>query len=79
VEIFIACFLIFIFSLFQDNDWNAVDYLLTYHGKDVLPHYLAILSNFPETTAPFDYRTLLPEAGCVCFRFFKNVLPAFLL
>ncbi|XP_028411208.1 LOW QUALITY PROTEIN: neuroblastoma-amplified sequence-like [Dendronephthya gigantea] len=47
----------------RDNDWNAVDCLLTYHGKQTLPHYLSILSNFPETTSPFDYRSLLPEAG----------------
>ncbi|CAB4022273.1 Neuroblastoma-amplified sequence, partial [Paramuricea clavata] len=47
----------------RDNDWNAVDLLLTYHGKEILPHYLSILSNFPETTTPFDYRSLLPEAG----------------
>ena len=40
---------------------------MTYHGKEILPHYLSVLSNFPETTTPFDYRSLLPEAGYVFF------------
>ena len=30
-----------------------------------LPCRLAILSNFPETTWPADYRSLLPELGSV--------------
>ncbi|XP_077988543.1 NBAS subunit of NRZ tethering complex-like [Glandiceps talaboti] len=47
----------------REGDWNAVDSIFTYHGKDTLPHRLAIISNFPETMLPFQYRTLLPQAG----------------
>ncbi|XP_064620288.1 NBAS subunit of NRZ tethering complex-like [Lineus longissimus] len=44
-------------------DYRAVDHLLTYHAEDLVPHRLAIISNFPETMSPADYRDLLPEAG----------------
>ncbi|XP_074650577.1 NBAS subunit of NRZ tethering complex-like [Tubulanus polymorphus] len=47
----------------QNGDWKAVDCIFTYHGEDVLPHRFGILSNFPETSAPDEYRSLLPEAG----------------
>jgi hypothetical protein len=34
--------------------------LFTYHGDDVLPYQLFILSHVPETCHPSEYRTLLP-------------------
>ncbi|CAE1234400.1 NBAS [Acanthosepion pharaonis] len=47
----------------QDSETVAVEALFSYHGTDVLPHRLAILSNFPETTSPSEYSHLLPEVG----------------
>lgn len=47
----------------QDSETVAVEALFIYHGADVLPHRLAILSNFPETTSPREYSHLLPEVG----------------
>lgn len=47
----------------RDNAWEAVSAMFTHHGKETLPHRLTILSNFPETTSPFEYSSLLPEAG----------------
>ncbi|CAI9734159.1 neuroblastoma-amplified sequence-like [Octopus vulgaris] len=47
----------------QDSEVVAVEALFTYHGSAVLPHRLAILSNFPETTSPREYSNLLPEVG----------------
>ena len=68
--------LIFTSTMFQDGDWSALETLLTYHGDVLLPHRLAtccvtsslvifnfrlaILFNFPETTPPKTYRSLLP-------------------
>ncbi|EAX00903.1 neuroblastoma-amplified protein, isoform CRA_d [Homo sapiens] len=48
----------------QESNVQALEILFTYHGSDLLPHRLAILSNFPETTSPHEYSVLLPEA---CF------------
>ncbi|XP_053405478.1 NBAS subunit of NRZ tethering complex-like [Mercenaria mercenaria] len=45
----------------QSSDWKALETLFTFHGHELLPHRLAILSNFPETTPPSEYKTLLPE------------------
>ncbi|GFN79688.1 neuroblastoma-amplified sequence-like [Plakobranchus ocellatus] len=45
----------------QNNDWRAVETMLTYHSQELAPHRLAILSNFPETADPSDYTSLLPE------------------
>jgi len=39
---------------------EPLEELFTYHGRDVLPHWLAILSNFPETTPVSSYQRLLP-------------------
>ncbi|GAB1605191.1 neuroblastoma-amplified sequence-like [Argonauta hians] len=47
----------------QDSEVVAVEALFTYHGADVLPHRLAVLSNFPETTSPREYSNLLPEVS----------------
>jgi len=49
--------------MFQEGNWEALDAIFTYHGQETLPHRLAILSNFDETLPPFEYRSLLPEAG----------------
>ena len=35
--------------------------MFTYEGNETLPHRLPILSNFPETLKPLQYRCLLPE------------------
>nr|XP_012999154.1 neuroblastoma-amplified sequence-like [Cavia porcellus] len=46
----------------RESNVQALEILFTYHGADLLPHRLAILSNFPETTSPHEYAALLPEA-----------------
>ncbi|XP_069742445.1 NBAS subunit of NRZ tethering complex isoform X2 [Narcine bancroftii] len=46
----------------RESNVQALEILFTYHGSDLLPHRLAILSNFPETTTPHEYCFLLPEA-----------------
>uniref|UniRef100_A0A803TSU4 NBAS subunit of NRZ tethering complex n=1 Tax=Anolis carolinensis TaxID=28377 RepID=A0A803TSU4_ANOCA len=46
----------------RESNVGALEILFTYHGSDLLPHRLAILSNFPETTSPHEYSFLLPEA-----------------
>ncbi|XP_032209160.1 neuroblastoma-amplified sequence isoform X3 [Mustela erminea] len=46
----------------RESNVQALEILFTYHGSDLLPHRLAILSNFPETTSPHEYSVLLPEA-----------------
>ncbi|XP_051908566.1 NBAS subunit of NRZ tethering complex isoform X1 [Hippocampus zosterae] len=48
----------------RESNVQALDILFTYHGAELLEHRLAILSNFPETTSPHEYTTLLPEV-CV--------------
>uniref|UniRef100_A0A452IMD0 Uncharacterized protein n=1 Tax=Gopherus agassizii TaxID=38772 RepID=A0A452IMD0_9SAUR len=48
----------------RESNVRALEILFTYHGSDLLPHWLAILSNFPETTSPHEYSFLLPEACC---------------
>ncbi|KAK7115948.1 NBAS subunit of NRZ tethering complex-like [Littorina saxatilis] len=47
----------------QSSDWRALETLFTFHHADLASHRLAILSNFPETTLPADYGSLLPELG----------------
>uniref|UniRef100_A0A8C5H6L0 Neuroblastoma-amplified sequence n=1 Tax=Gouania willdenowi TaxID=441366 RepID=A0A8C5H6L0_GOUWI len=46
----------------RESNVQALDILFTYHGEELLQHRLAILYNFPETTSPHEYTTLLPEA-----------------
>ncbi|XP_063771451.1 NBAS subunit of NRZ tethering complex isoform X2 [Pseudophryne corroboree] len=46
----------------RESNVQALELLFTYHGSDLLPHRLVILSNFPETTSPHEYTMLLPEA-----------------
>ncbi|XP_028652676.1 NBAS subunit of NRZ tethering complex [Erpetoichthys calabaricus] len=48
----------------RESNVQALAILFTYHGSELLQHHLAILSNFPETTSPHEYASLLPEA---CF------------
>ncbi|KAG1649688.1 Neuroblastoma-amplified sequence [Nymphon striatum] len=45
----------------RQSNWRAIEALFTYHGRETLPCRLTILSNFPETTSPFEYQSLLPE------------------
>ena len=45
----------------RQGDWQAVATMFTFNGDQTLPHRLAICSCFPETLAPFEYRSLLPE------------------
>lgn len=35
--------------------------MFTYHSAKILPHWLAVISFFPETLKPSDYEKLLPE------------------
>ncbi|KAF2357733.1 Neuroblastoma-amplified sequence N-terminal, partial [Trinorchestia longiramus] len=47
----------------RDGDGDAVAVMWTHHGQATLPHRLALLSNFPPTLGPFEYRALLPACG----------------
>lgn len=44
----------------HDGDGHAVGILLNFYTDALEPHLLAILSNFPETQSPYQYRDLLP-------------------
>ncbi|XP_030345578.1 neuroblastoma-amplified sequence isoform X2 [Strigops habroptila] len=46
----------------RESNVRALEILFTFHGSALLPHRQAILSNFPETTSPYEYAFLLPEA-----------------
>ncbi|XP_036139993.1 neuroblastoma-amplified sequence isoform X2 [Monomorium pharaonis] len=45
----------------KDSDYRAVEIMFTYYGESLLPHWLAIISFFPETLNTLDYQKLLPE------------------
>ncbi|XP_012217633.2 NBAS subunit of NRZ tethering complex-like [Linepithema humile] len=45
----------------KDGDCRSVQIMFTYYGESLLPHWLAIISFFPETLNPSDYEKLLPE------------------
>lgn len=45
----------------HEGNCKAVEIMFTYHGDVLLPHWLPVLSNFPETMDPNEYKTLLPE------------------
>lgn len=45
----------------HQGDWQAVVIMFTFNGAQTLPHRLTVCSSFPETLAPFDYRSVLPE------------------
>ena len=38
------------------SNWRGVEVMFTLFGKQTLPHRLAILSQFPETTSPYEYK-----------------------
>lgn len=40
----------------RSNDISGLRIILTHHWDDIKPHYLLVLSSFPETTSPHDYR-----------------------
>ncbi|XP_020497698.2 NBAS subunit of NRZ tethering complex [Labrus bergylta] len=46
----------------RESNVQALGILFSYHGAELLQHWLAILHNFPETTSPHEYTILLPEA-----------------
>ncbi|XP_071861564.1 NBAS subunit of NRZ tethering complex isoform X2 [Bombus fervidus] len=45
----------------KDGDCRGVEIMFTYYGECLLPHWLAIISFFPETLNPLKYKKLLPE------------------
>ncbi|XP_019696196.1 neuroblastoma-amplified sequence-like isoform X1 [Harpegnathos saltator] len=45
----------------KDGDYRGVEIMFTYYGESLIPHWLAIISFFPETLNPSDYQKLLPE------------------
>ncbi|CAK9831040.1 NBAS subunit of NRZ tethering complex [Anthophora retusa] len=45
----------------KDGDCRAVEIMFLYHSECLLPHWLAIISFFPETLNPLKYKKLLPE------------------
>ena len=47
----------------RDNDAYALEHLFSYYGNEVLPHWLPILSNFPETADVADLEIVVPEIG----------------
>ena len=60
----------------QMGDADSVGVLLSIFGKAALPHWLAIISNFPETTPPGDYRHILPQMRYVYRMMRMTVLEA---
>lgn len=44
----------------HSGDAHAVETLLNFYTEDIASHVLPILSNFPETISPYQYRNLLP-------------------
>lgn len=47
----------------REGDHRAVATLFTYNGAQTLEHWLPLLSQIPEVVRPYEYRSLLPEAG----------------
>ncbi|CAD6224651.1 GSCOCG00005485001-RA-CDS [Cotesia congregata] len=45
----------------RDCDHNTVGLLFTYHGQKLIAYWLPIISYFPETLNPNEYKKLLPE------------------
>ncbi|XP_057318854.1 NBAS subunit of NRZ tethering complex-like [Microplitis mediator] len=45
----------------RDCDHATVRLLFTYHGQKLMAHWLPIISYFPETLNPNEYKKLLPE------------------
>lgn len=46
-------------ELAQQSDHRAVGLLLTYQAQEALPYWLTSLSNFPETTSPTNYKSVM--------------------
>lgn len=46
----------------HNYDWRGVAAMFTDHGEETLPHRLAVLSNFPPTMGPFEYRYSMNSA-----------------
>ncbi|XP_065652198.1 NBAS subunit of NRZ tethering complex isoform X2 [Hydra vulgaris] len=46
----------------EENSY-ALEDLFSYHGDQILVHWLPILSNFPETADAKEYEPLIPELG----------------
>lgn len=44
----------------HEGDSHAVEILLNFYTNDLKPHFMGLLSNFPETLSPYQYRNLLP-------------------
>lgn len=42
----------------KSNDISGLRIILTHHWEDIEPYYLQVLSSFPETTSPHDYRCI---------------------
>lgn len=47
----------------RDEDVAALEHLFSYYGKYILPHWLPVLSNFPETADVDELDNLIPEIG----------------
>ncbi|KAI5745969.1 hypothetical protein M8J76_015941 [Diaphorina citri] len=47
----------------RESNARAVEYILTFHGAQVLPYWLHFLDNFPEICDPKVYKDLLPECS----------------
>ncbi|KAF7993079.1 hypothetical protein HCN44_005860 [Aphidius gifuensis] len=45
----------------KNCNYSAVEILFTYHGTSLMPHWLGIISCFPETLSPLEYSKLLPK------------------
>ncbi|KZC12834.1 PREDICTED: neuroblastoma-amplified sequence-like [Dufourea novaeangliae] len=45
----------------KNSDCQGVEIMFTYYGESLLPHWLAIISFFPETLNPLKYKELLPK------------------
>jgi hypothetical protein len=45
----------------HEGNHKAVEIMFTYHGDALLPHWLPVLSNFPESMDPYEYKSLLPK------------------
>ena len=45
----------------REGNHKAVEIMSTYHADVLLPHWLPVLSNFPESMDPYEYESLLPK------------------
>ena len=49
-------------SRFAKNaNFQGVEIMFTYYGACLIPHWLMIISYFPETLNPENYKKLLPQ------------------